>query len=210
MDYYADLIKRIDTLIEEEKFQDALKTVEEELSVAYVPRDVENKLNDYLEVIKGKISDYKNYSLSDEEIEKYLKADSAKQLLAVQSLSYKNLRDYTDTVNEYLCSDGYINAKVLLIDALIKQEIGEEIRMEEKGMSYEFIPKYLLPVEESDGFLEGDRLLQDRYMKEPSKYLIARQLLYKEMMLLLPLNQDDDEGRIIAERIIEYVEKCFR
>ena len=81
--------------------------------------------------------------------------------------------------------------------------------MENEGMEYEFIPKYLLPVEESDGFLSGSRYINEVYMKEPSKIRIALDLLYKEAILSLPLNLDEEEGIIAAERIVEYVDKAF-
>ncbi len=81
--------------------------------------------------------------------------------------------------------------------------------MNNKGIEYEFIPKFLLTIEESDGFISGNKYLNEYYLKEPSKLDLAKNLLYKEMMLLLPINQDENEGLIIAQNITKYIDDAF-
>ena len=118
-------------------------------------------------------------------------------------------QEFIGLCNEYLCSDGYINAKVLLVDTLIRQEICEEIKMTDEGMEYEFIPKYQLPAAESDAYISGSRYLNETFMKEPSKLRIALDLLYKELMLSLPVNMDEDEGIALSRDIVAYVNRAF-
>lgn len=208
MSYYDDTLKKIDKLIDEEKYEEALDILKEELSLAYVPKEFEDKFKNLL----SQISQYTNNSskeLSDEEIINYLHSDKEKQLIGVSVLASKNLRNYVDEVNEYLSGDGFINAKVILIDELIKQELSETFKYINEGVEYEFIPKYILSPENSDGYLEACQLLQDEYLKEPSKYRLALDLLYKEVILMLPLSPEKQEGELLFNRIVDYINKAF-
>ena len=206
MNYYDETLEKIEILLKEDKEKEVLDLINDELKQTYIPSDFENKLYEYLDKIKPQ-----NVvkSISDDEIEEFLYSTNEKQLLAVDALNKRNLRDYIDICNKYLCSNGFLNAKVLLVDSLIRQEINEDIKMNNKGIEYEFIPKFLLTIEESDGFISGNKYLNDYYLKEPSKLELAKNLLYKEMILLLPINQDENEGLIIAKKITKYIDDAF-
>lgn len=206
MNYYEELLATIDELINTKDYKQALSMIEKELSLPYVPSDVENRLKYYLKVIP-KDNDYKQ--LNEEDIINYLKADQSKQLRAVEALNSLNLRDYIDICNEYLKSDGFINAKVLLIYSLIKQEINEECFMNNEGVEYSFIPKYVMSPEESLGFKKALEILEKDYMKEPSKLELAKQLLYKECLLALPINYEEDEANNLASKIYNFIEDAF-
>ncbi|MDO4500969.1 MAG: DUF3196 family protein [Erysipelotrichaceae bacterium] len=208
MDYYKKTLEDIYKLIDEKKNDEARSLIEEELKQVYIPRDFEEEIKKILDEIGPKV----NYlrALSDEGIEEYLFSTREKQLLAVDALNSKNLRDYIDICNKYLCSDGFINAKVLLIESLIRQEISEDVKYVQDGMEYEFIPRFCLLPEESDGFLEGIRYLEEIYLKDPSKLQMAKELLYKEVMLNLPLNLEGEEGIESAKGICDFIEKAFQ
>lgn len=205
MNYYDDILNKINELIKNNDINKALSIVEEELKAPYLPKDFNEKL----------LSIYDNFHknntfvMNDEMIEDFLYSTNEKQLIAVDQLNKKNLREYIDLCNEYLTSKGFINAKVLLVDSLIRQEIGEEIKMDKDGLLFEFIPKYQLPIEESDGYLSGKKHLNDYYLKEPSKAKIALDLLYKEMIMNLPINMNEEEGIEIAIKIIDYINCAF-
>lgn len=207
MNYYDELIEKIDNLIKNKKDDEARNLIIEELKAPYVPRDIIKKLESFLDQISYIPSIKKEYS--DEEIIGLLKGSNNEQLLAVSILDKKNLRDYISDIENYLCSDAFINAKVLLIDSLINQEINDEIKMKDDTAEYEFIPKYIMPVELSDGFICGNKVLEDIFMKDPSKYEISKQLLYKELMMKLPMNLDDDEGIEVAIDIIKYIYNAY-
>lgn len=207
MDYYEELFNKIDLLIIEEKCEECLKIVEEELEVSYIPRDDENKLKDYYSFLKDKT--YKVSSLSDEDIEEYLFSDKQKQLLAVDALNNKNLRDYKQLCEKFLMSDGLVNAKVLLIDSLIKQEINDTFVCLKDNEKITFNPSFIIPFEESNEFIYGLNSIEDHYMKEPSKSILAKQLLYKEFILNYPLTFQMDEINEIITNIIDYIETAF-
>lgn len=208
MNYYDEALTKINKLIEENKINDAIDLINEELKAPYLPIDFEKKIKD----IHSKISVSKtnNQRLTYDEIEEYLFSSYEKQLIAVVELNNYNLRDYVDLINKYLTSDGYINAKALLIDSLVKQEISDEIKYSNEGIEYTFIPKFVLPVEESDGFINAINYLNEYYMKEPSKLLMAKDLVYKEALLSLPLNLEAEEGEILAKKAIDYIEEAFK
>lgn len=206
MSYYDDLLNTIDALIANRNILEAKSLVLNELKMPYIPSDIETKLNAYL---KDFPKEDMSHHISIEEIVSYLKEDEEKQLIAVNELSRLNLRDYLDIVSEYLNSDGIINAKVLLIDSLISQDISNELNMVNKGVEYKFIPKYIVPVEISKGYVKAIKLVSDEYMKEPSKLKLAKDLIYKECILALPLSFEEDEAQNLANKAIEYINKCF-
>lgn len=206
MSYYDDLLNTIDALIANKNILEAKSLVLNELKMPYIPSDIETKLNAYL---KDFPKEDMSHHISIEEIVSYLKEDEEKQLIAVNELSRLNLRDYLDIVSEYLNSDGFINAKVLLIDSLISQDISNELNMVNEGVEYKFIPKYIVPVELSKGYVKAIKLVSDEYMKEPSKLKLAKDLIYKECILALPLSFEEDEAQNLANKAIEYINKCF-
>lgn len=207
MGYYEKLTIDIQELIESKQYEKAKNLIENELSLPYVPAETEAKLRDYYELIP---KDVIFKALSDEDIVLYLKSDPAKQLRAVEELNKRNLRECIDICNEYLSSDGFVNAKVLLIDSLIRQDISEEIHYTNNGLEYTFIPKYVVPVEISLGYTKAIKILSDAYMKEPSKFELAKELVFKECLIALPMNYDEDEGKELADRITNYIEDAFK
>ena len=208
MEYYEETLLNIEKLLEEGREEEVRRIIEEELSQVYVPRDFEEKLHDVLKKLPPK--ERIREELSEEKIAEYLKSSPDHQLLAVSVLDKKNLRDHLKLCEDFLTSEnGHLHAKVLLVDSLIRQEIGEEIRMSDETAEYAFIPKYLLPPEESDGFLYGIRKLEEAFLKEPSMFLMARDLLYKETILKLPVNLDKEEGEVLAEDIEKFIRNAF-
>ena len=205
MNYYEETLEKINKHLNNKEVDEALKIIERELEVPYLPKE----FNDELIRLYNENRKAESFKLDDDNLEDYLSSTKEKQLIAVDYLNNKNLRDYIDICNKYLCSDGFINAKVLLVDSLIRQEIGEDIKMTNNGLEYNFIPKYLLPIEESDGYLSGKKYLEDIYLKEPSKLKMGMDLLYKELIMNLPINLIDEEGIILAKKIEEYINKAF-
>ena len=135
--------------------------------------------------------------------------DENHQLIAVEELNNKNLRDYYDLCNSYLQSDGFINAKVLLIDSLIRQEINKEYKLKRNDEITVFNPSQIVPPEESDGFKLCLSELRGYFMKEPSMLQIAEQLLYKEALLSLPDNIHEKDSSYLAGKIEKFITDAF-
>ena len=203
MNYYEEILKEINDNIDEGHYEQAKRLIENELSVSYVPRDTEEKLKELLGRIRNET--YSPKALSDEQIEEYLGKDEVHQLMAVQELDKKNLRDHIDLVQEYLKGNGFINGKVLLIDSMIRQEINYDFSYRDET----FNPSKIIKVEESAGFLSGLQAIRQRFMKDPSMMHMAEQLLYKEVLLALPETLDHEDGLNAADKITEYILKAF-
>ena len=207
MNYYEELIEKIQNLLFDEKYEEAKSLIDDELNVIYVPREVEEKLKHFQKIVKE--NTFINSNLNDDQIEAYLFMDENHQLLAVDELGRKNLRDYYDLCNRYLQSNGFKNAKVLLIDSLIRQEINREYTYSDDEQTIQFNPSQLKVIEETDGFLSAINDLQEIYLKEPSMFLMSQDLLFKECMLALPHNLAETEGKQLALKISRFIDDAF-
>ncbi len=121
MNYYEETEEKIRKLILEKEYEKALRLIENELELSYVPRDFEETLEELLGVIKEET--FKVNSLDEEEISSYLFMDESHQLLAVDALDKRNLRDQIPLCQKYLSESDFLNGKALLIDSLIGQQI---------------------------------------------------------------------------------------
>lgn len=207
MNYYDETLDKIKDLIDNEEYEEAKRLIQNELEVSYVPRDFETKLYELLDIVREKT--FKVKTISDEDIEKYLKMDNDHQIIAVDALDKRNLRDYIDICNTYLKGDGFINAKVLLIDSLIRQEINHVFEYKKNDEIIKFNPSNIENIQESEGYISCLNALRERFMKEPSMLYMAEQLLYKEALMTLPDNLNTNEGLLLSNRIIDYIITSF-
>lgn len=208
MNYYNELIETIEDSIKEEDFHEARRLIINELNMPYVPRDIEEKLNDYLKIVDQHFQ--RNESLSEEQIAEFLlNGDEQHQLLAVSKLDKMNLRDHVDLCEQYLLKDASINARALLIDSLIAQQIDHEFHYKNKDRMISFTPSRMVRVTETKSFQYCISRLNDDLMKEPSKLKLAGQLLYKEFMLNLPEEIKTENCDRIVSHIEEYIEDAF-
>jgi len=207
MNYYDELIAEIEKLIEEGEDREAEHLIRNELSMPYVPRDIEEKLKVLLHDLVQKNS--LPASLSTEQIEEYLFQDELHQLMAVSQLADRNLRNCIELCSRYLKSDGNPNAKAYLLLSLILQEVDADLVLKRNEELIPFNPSKLIPPEDSEGYQTCHEILSERFLKEPSKLKLAEELLYKETLLDLPHLIDAEEGRYLASKITEYLEKAF-
>ena len=207
MNYYDEILEKIQSLLEEKDYSLAEKIIDDELNVPYVPREIEQKL---YELKSRVVHDSVTYKLTDDQIEEYLyHGDPVHQLKAVEELDDKNLREYKMICSRYLMGNGFLNAKLLLIDSMIRQEINEEFICVKDGKEYSFNPSELPVIENSASYLKATTLLDEVYLKEPSKLYLAKQLLYKEFMMSLPVIYTEQEAEKLVEKITAYIGEAF-
>lgn len=207
MNYYDELLTNIDKLLQQKRYDEAKLMIQNELNLVYIPKDVETKLNEYLSNIKE--ATYVAKSLSDDEISSFLYDNNEKQLIAVNELDKKNLREYIEICSEYLKKGTFKNSKALLIDSLIRQEVNREFEYVNDSLLLKFNPSLLKPIEKADGFIAASNYLNDVYMKTPSMLKISMDLLYKECILYLPKQANENEGIIFAKKIVKYIDNAF-
>ena len=207
MNYYDEIIEKISSLIDEKNYDLADRLISNELAVPYVPREVEEKL---YRLKKRIMKDPVSRIISDEEIEEFLfQGDPQHQLIAVNELNDKNLRQYIGICERYLASKGYANAKALLADSLIRQEIDHLFHFRKENEIISFNPSLFTVIEASEPFLSASGKLFEDYMKEPSKLQLARQLLYKEFIMQLPDQFDQESAMSLEKNIVAYIDHAF-
>lgn len=208
--YYDEIYSKINELFEAGAIAEAQKLLNDELNVPYVPKDFEERLKSLQKKFPKEQAE-KKFSLTDQQLEDYLKDDAVKQMIAVDYLNTLNLRNYLDIVNEYLASqDGDKNAKALLIASLIEQDINEEVNLYKDGLVITFIPRYAEPVVYTDGFNSGLEFLKDIFANDnPSMYELGFNLLTRICYLNLPFGYETAEGEALAKSIVLYLYDCF-
>ena len=205
MNYYEKMLENISSLIESSP-EDALKIIDDELKVPYVPHDILEKLKEY----KSKINiTRKEFNLNIDTINEYLHSDEAKQCIAVEELSKLNLRDYEDTVSDFLLSSGSLRAKVMLMIALHDQESSHTFSIIKDNKIFQFIPKDIILPDSSDFYKESVKVLNDYYLKNPDMLQLAKELLYNDYILNLPEGRTIKDVKYITSKITQYVDKSF-
>ena len=102
MNYYDEILDRINELIEKGDKDNAVRMIKNELDMPYVPRDLEEKLSELLRKLDDE--EHKRPYVSDEQIESFLFKDEQHQLLAVSALDKKNLRNEIPLCKRFLAS----------------------------------------------------------------------------------------------------------
>ena len=208
MNYYEETLNKIEDLMNKNEYDQAKRLILNELDLPYVPKEFEVQLHELLSQIRSREPAISR--LSEEEIEHFLFMDEKHQLIAVNELHHRNLRDFIELCQKYFDSNGFRNGKVLLIDSLIQQQISHKFRFRDNEEMITFDPSDLESVTDSKTFHTCISYLEDIYMKEPSKLKLAEELLYKEMMLHLPEAYDLNECDQLCKKIVAFIENAFR
>ena len=206
--YYEEIVAKIEALIAENDYLKAKMIVDDELKMPYVPKDLEDKLQEYDLLLKDKLR-HNEFILDDDTLRSYLFDGEYKQFIAANYLDSLNLRNYLDLIEEYLISDGYKRAKVLIINSLIEQAIDQKLTVNKDGLEIEFIPKYVEPPIYQDGYLKAVKIIEEELFKDPALYKLAMELLSDRAFMSLPLGLSEDEGELLAMSIIVYLYEMF-
>lgn len=211
LNYYDECLAAISDLMQKKEYISALKLIESELSMPYVPADSLTKLKLAYKECQFKVKENEPVrSLSPEEIENALHSNEECQIMAVNALNKCNLRDMLDIVKEYLFNEHSAMAGALLMESLIKQQISEEITVKTDQGEITFIPRYTELPYESDGFLQAQKLLEQWFLNEDAGlYQLCMQILIQEAYLAMPINYEGDESLILALSITRYVFDCM-
>ena len=205
--YYEECLKKINTLIEENHQEEAKRIIDEELNLAYVPFEFEEKLKELKKELNvTKTTKY----LTDEEIEAYIDGSENFQLLAVAELKKRNVRQYLDIIQKIFDSTKSEFVKISLLEICIEQQIMEELKMLKDGLEIHFIPAACTLPQDSDGFdLCVEYLQQWLENEDPILYNMCRQTALKEAYLHLPFEIEVEESEAMAYAIVMYVSELL-
>lgn len=204
--YYEEIIREIRSCIEKKEYDEALSLLKKELSMPYIPQDIESQLNDLMREVRFEISDKKqNTESSLDTLLDQLHGDAQMQLSAAAQLSKRNLRECVEDIQNYLQSDPFEEAAALLIESIAEQEIQEEFIWVRNGVEYAFYGDSLIPCAQSKGFLKANAYLKEWFDKYLDMYEMAKTLLIHEVYMFLPLSYEEEEGMSLAFEIFENV-----
>jgi hypothetical protein len=187
--YYDEIINEIKQKITQGKAEEALTMVNKELSMPYIPSDVEPLLRKLKRDLLYQVSEKKGSTeMSLDELLTRLHGRPEEQLSAAVALSRRNLRECLPEIQDWLSRDPLEQAGALIVEAIAEQQIGEEFVWQRKGVEYTFYGDGLTPVAESRGFLKAEELLQEWLSNDhPDLYEMAKKLLVQEVYMFLPL-----------------------
>ncbi|ASZ09293.1 hypothetical protein CK556_02980 [Mesoplasma chauliocola] len=130
MNFYDELIIEIKEFISEHDFDNALLKINQELTMPYVPSDIEEKLTKFKVEIYEKISTKANInnSVNAEYILQLLKSsDREQQAFGINYLNKINLREHVEEISAILKLENIDNSiKTLILFTLKEQEINKE------------------------------------------------------------------------------------
>ena len=210
MNYYDEILKEIEDSLNQGDLEQAQYLLKRELSMPYIPPEVEEKLHGLARTLQGKKrdqeSDRDHSRPSLEHLLKGLQGTPENQLAAAGELADANLREAVVPLQQYLSSSPAPMAAALVIDALAQQEIQEEFVYRKGDVEYTFYGDSVTPVASSAGLRKGLSLLQKELLNQPSLYQMAKSLMIQKAYLYLPLSYEEEESEELVQECIQEVE----
>jgi len=210
MRYYEEVIQEIRSAMEAGDLETAAFLLKREFSMPYIPSDTEaelKQLNRDLRYLKSEKKDSGEVPL--EKLLHMLKGKPVSQLKAADLLCERNLRSITKELREWLSRDPLPEAAALIMEGLAEQAVSEEFTYRINGMEYEFYGDAIVPVAESEGFQEAMRILEEKFMKEPSLLELARTVLVSSCYMALPMSYEKEDGMDLAQKAERQVREAM-
>ena len=202
-DYYSQFWLKIDELIREEKMDEVLRLVNEELSMPYIPMADEDRLRELAKSLK---KEQVKRTPSLEELVESIKKSDLGSLAALDQLRKSNLRLLGGEIQGMFDSSLHPLIGTLLIQICIEQQLTETFIWDKDGQRMEFIPMYLPLPWESDGYVSALQILRDWMENDnPSLLKMCVDVLDGEATLALPLSFSEEEGTILAASVLKFV-----
>ncbi len=205
---YDDILNEIDEHLNKGDLKEALRLIEEELRMPYIPPFVHAKLNQFKEIAMTaqKMNTEIHLDMSEEGILAYLGQDELHQLRALEAFSVMNMRQVLPLVQKAFDVLESRLLKCLLVKLTIEQGLTESFVFSDEGLRYEFIPASLILPEDSEGFEEGKAYLKTWLEDDdPSMLKLCLDQLDLECLLRLPQTIEDDEAYDLAFSILKTV-----
>ncbi|MGM9941533.1 MAG: DUF3196 domain-containing protein [Bulleidia sp.] len=205
--YYESIIAEIRECIEKGEYEQAQYLLKKEMSMPYIPEDIEKQFREIQKDIRYGLSEKKERTESSlDTLLDGLRGDAMAQLTSVNALAQRNLRDIIPEIQEYLAGDPFPEAACFLIDAIGRQELEDEFTYNHDGMEYTFWGDSVTPAAQSKGYQEALSYLYEWLgLKYPSVYEMAKKLLAHEVYMFLPLSYGEGEGKYLALQVGEQI-----
>ena len=203
--YYDDILKKVEALLEDAQYAEAYTILDEELSMPYIPREYEEPLIAYYNQCRSECK-WKDTAVREEDIETLLKGSLEEAFLAIEQLKKSNIRNHMDAVTDYLSQKPHYLVRSLMIEAMMEQNITDEVSVDIDGLEVTFSPCSIDAPMESDGALVAVNHLKDWFENDnPTFTMMCVETLVKEAYLRLPFNIEEDEALPLAAAVAAYV-----
>lgn len=204
--YYEDILKKAEALIAEEQYEKAYAILDEELSMPYIPKEYEEPLIAYYNQCRSECKWKDAAGSRDENIEALLNGSLEEAFLAIEQLKKSNIRNHMNAVSLYLSDQPHFLVRSLLIEAMMEQNITDEVCVEIDGLEVSFSPCSIDAPMDSDGALMAVEQLRDWFENDnPTFTTMCVETLVKEAYLRLPFNIEEDDALPLAAAIANYV-----
>ena len=209
--YYDTLIKQCEALMQQQEYAQALKLLEEELSMPYIPKQVEDKIIVMYNECRSALRLSQKISTKVYAIEELLKGSIDEQFQAVEQLRSSNIRNHLALVQETFDTNENDWVKAFLIEALCEQNVSEEFTMQRDGLQYAFIPCALTLPRESETIHQCVEEMRAWFESENPSFLSqCVETLMQEAYLRLPMDIDETECIPLALAVVEYVFDAYQ
>lgn len=207
--FYDEKIEEISSLIKNKKIEEAMKELQIELGMPYIPKEKEEKLQAlYIELIQSLKSDEKiGKTLSPESVIEYLNDNDnpVRQTIALDAMRRVNLREIAEDLKKWVedpKNDWNKPAKVVITESLISQKISVIIKMGNKEIDCSISDSIL----ESYNVKMAIKEVIDLTEKEPQIQKLAQQVLQGLLISNYPYFPSIDR---LSEKVINITRKML-
>ncbi|AHB36182.1 DUF3196 family protein [Spiroplasma apis] len=191
--FYDNLILMIEQNIKNRDFEKALELIKEELSVPYIPSDIESKLQNYLKDLESELSSKLNNDGSIWTLNKISSVmkqvlDQEIQLLAFDALRSFNARMILPDIKDYLVSDLVKDEfKTFLILVLLEQKLDVDLVVKKGAKSFNINPATFDVSKFNQVINEVDIKLNNLvYDKNPTLFNICKHIAESYLYSIFP------------------------
>lgn len=189
-DYYKKTINKIKTLIDESKFDDALKIIKEEMSMPYIPKKHEDEiLSCYSKILSAQKTDTNvNYELSSEQIMNSILTKDKNYIFALSRINTINLREWINEIEKAFDNNkDNLHDLSLVFEAMVDQSIDHDFKMGDKHIN----PKNgsILFSKNNETAFEA---INSKVTNDPTLRDITMHLMHEYLVSIFPNTLDED------------------
>lgn len=195
---------KIDQHMKHKEYDCALALIESELLQPYLPPGFAKTYLEYKQEILASKPVVKKHIEPETCFTMIL--ENHHPLVALSHLEHVPLVHYHHQIQRIFdhVSDEFVIG--LLIQLCVQQQLTTTFTLSKHGQRMEFVPMYVMSVDQSDGYLAIDALIRDVFENDnPSLMLMCQSLLMQEALLHLPLNLEEDDRDPYGFAIIKHV-----
>ena len=213
--YYDVVSIYLSVLKDLEEYEEAINIIIEELSMPYIPYQYETMFNAaYDELLLAKqesnaLQQIKHEIFNEEELSRILTSPVNEDLLymAIDQLNGMNVRTFLHDIAICLSDENKPSeAKSLLLEVLIDQQVEEDFKVVKNGREMDINPYYLTKISESDAFNEiSHHLISNLEDENPSLLMVCLEFLSYYFYFSFPMYIDESEYCLIGASIHYYI-----